>query len=305
MRLFDRMASEDVVLNQFGKVNAEVSETAFVAALSATKVVADEAAQYVFQGGKIMRDVARGDFGCTRPPMKLMWIEWTPPKKRYNGRKWAEIAQQRHAVVVGVSQTGLEYEMQPIFGPLRRSDGPIAAAPILMRVRFDSTSPTDFGTLLIEAVQEEIDLVISQHQAREFGLTRSGYAEGLAIEYYPALLALGWMNCRNVQLRDSGPGLKLLKKRRKNRHFTGQYYKVLHLEDQARRDLKANRDAEKRDTRMHLVRGHFKYYTAEKPLFGKLTGHYWWHQQVRGDARLGQITNEYVPHVREALDAQR
>ena len=46
-------------------------------------------------------------------------------------------------------------------------------------------------------------------------------------------------------------------------------------------------------TRIHLCRGHFKRYTTDKPLFGKLTGLYWWQPHARGDKSLGVIEKNY------------
>jgi hypothetical protein len=44
---------------------------------------------------------------------------------------------------------------------------------------------------------------------------------------------------------------------------------------------------------LHLVRGHFKTYTDDKPLFGKQTGTWWWGWQARGNADAGQRDHAY------------
>lgn len=41
--------------------------------------------------------------------------------------------------------------------------------------------------------------------------------------------------------------------------------------------------------RVHLVRGHFKYYDAEHALFGKHVGRWWWAGHARGDATYGIV----------------
>ena len=38
--------------------------------------------------------------------------------------------------------------------------------------------------------------------------------------------------------------------------------------------------------RVHLVRGHFKRYSKEKPLFGKYEGLYWWQAHARGEKKV-------------------
>lgn len=52
-----------------------------------------------------------------------------------------------------------------------------------------------------------------------------------------------------------------------------------------------------------LVRGHFKTYTEEAPLFGKLTGTFWVPSHARGDASLGLAEKDYNLLGRENSDA--
>ena len=47
--------------------------------------------------------------------------------------------------------------------------------------------------------------------------------------------------------------------------------------------------------RSHIVRGHFKTYTKDSPLFGKYTGKFWHHAHVRGNPDLGCVVKDYVP----------
>lgn len=43
----------------------------------------------------------------------------------------------------------------------------------------------------------------------------------------------------------------------------------------------------------HVCRGHFKTFTDDKPLFGRVVGTFWWPAQVRGSKRLGEVEKEY------------
>jgi hypothetical protein len=43
----------------------------------------------------------------------------------------------------------------------------------------------------------------------------------------------------------------------------------------------------------HIVRGHFKTYTAEKPLMGRHVGTWFWHDSVRGSIDEGIVDKEY------------
>jgi hypothetical protein len=44
---------------------------------------------------------------------------------------------------------------------------------------------------------------------------------------------------------------------------------------------------------LQKLRGHFKNYTEEAPLFGKHIGRYWWHRHARGSDENGVIAKDY------------
>lgn len=62
--------------------------------------------------------------------------------------------------------------------------------------------------------------------------------------------------------------------------------------------------AEARMLGLHIVRGHEKTYTDEAPLFGKITGTFFWPPHARGDIRHGVIVKDYkvVPSDNESTD---
>jgi len=45
--------------------------------------------------------------------------------------------------------------------------------------------------------------------------------------------------------------------------------------------------------REHMVRGHFRYYSPEKPLFGRTSGMIWIPAHERGESDIGQIKKDY------------
>lgn len=53
--------------------------------------------------------------------------------------------------------------------------------------------------------------------------------------------------------------------------------------------------------RVHLCRGHFKEFTAEKPLFGRYTGTYWWQPAMRGKNMDGFVDKDYDVEVSRAV----
>jgi hypothetical protein len=46
--------------------------------------------------------------------------------------------------------------------------------------------------------------------------------------------------------------------------------------------------------RAHTVRGHWKVFSTAAPLFGRLTGRFWWPPHARGDHDKGSVKKEYV-----------
>ena len=44
---------------------------------------------------------------------------------------------------------------------------------------------------------------------------------------------------------------------------------------------------------LHIFRGHFKTYSEDRPLFGKVAGTFWWEGSVRGSLAKGKVDKEY------------
>jgi hypothetical protein len=60
----------------------------------------------------------------------------------------------------------------------------------------------------------------------------------------------------------------------------------------APRDANGGKDGISLAKALHICRGHFKNFD-DKPLFGKLTGTYWWQPHVRGTAEAGIVEKDY------------
>lgn len=109
-----------------------------------------------------------------------------------------------------------------------------------------------------------------------------------------AVLAVALMNCRNVSLvetpayksRASNPSVR----KRESRVS----YHTIRLPDTRSGASTTERLASVGQAMPHhLVRGHFKTYTAAAPLMGKLIGTYWWNWQARGAKDNGQVISDY------------
>jgi hypothetical protein len=50
---------------------------------------------------------------------------------------------------------------------------------------------------------------------------------------------------------------------------------------------------------MHVIRGHYKTYTPERKLFGKVSGRFFFSAHVAGDPTLGVIQSDYLVKAQE------
>ncbi|NJO83527.1 MAG: hypothetical protein HC828_12390 [Blastochloris sp.] len=73
------------------------------------------------------------------------------------------------------------------------------------------------------------------------------------------------------------------------------YYvlKVKPARTQTLSDFRRIGEPEKAVRREHIVRGHFRYYTEERPLFGRVSGAVWVPEHERGDDQVGAIRKDY------------
>lgn len=106
------------------------------------------------------------------------------------------------------------------------------------------------------------------------------------------LLALSLINCKNVSTKESG-NVTLSRsgsdKRRKIPARKIKYHTIILPGGGSQSDGKGGHRA----TALHRVRGHFKTFTAERPLMGQHVGTYWWGWQVRGEIEHGVVVSDY------------
>ncbi|MGV9310348.1 hypothetical protein ACWENQ_40965 [Nonomuraea sp. NPDC004354] len=115
----------------------------------------------------------------------------------------------------------------------------------------------------------------------------------------PATLAMtfGLMHSKNVDVELQVPAEKQSRAHLRRRGVSLTRYSVLDIHPVTRaleRDGKASTDG--LGTALHICRGHFKTYRHEAPLFGKLSGQYWWNEHQRGKAEQGEVHSSYRVH---------
>lgn len=114
-----------------------------------------------------------------------------------------------------------------------------------------------------------------------------------------AMFAIHLMHCKNVNYTEYDPnkGIPWRNKHCGNKKAKPPFlkYKILqinplgHLE----RERERTKESAANVQRVHTVRGHFKTYTAENPLFGRYTGTFWWGDCVKGNPEFGLIEKDY------------
>ncbi len=126
--------------------------------------------------------------------------------------------------------------------------------------------------------------------------TAHALADSLNFLFKPALFAIGLMHCKNTQVREADQPAKWRKAYERRHHRLPLTYKVIHV-SQFKEAMDANGrlrgSVGNSPYRLHQVRGHYKTYTQEAPLFGKLTGRFFWSEQFRGKQGAGVIKHRY------------
>lgn len=115
----------------------------------------------------------------------------------------------------------------------------------------------------------------------------------LFVNVYPALLAISFLHCKNVEIIPRKPDDE--KNKRRNRNSSKIKYKVLEIEPMKkvlREEGKSKSLGLKQS--LHICRGHFKDFSKGKGLFGKYKDMFWWDSQVRGNIEKGIVLKDYV-----------
>jgi hypothetical protein len=108
-------------------------------------------------------------------------------------------------------------------------------------------------------------------------------------------LAISFMHCRNVSLRDGVPSSIENTLRRTKGKPPLLTYKTLvidHMKEVLRSEGGMTEGGSLKRA-IHICRGHFAHYTEQNPLFGRLTGTFWVPQHVRGSTKRGIVNKTY------------
>lgn len=119
--------------------------------------------------------------------------------------------------------------------------------------------------------------------------------EGLFVQavfsmHAPVMLALGFMNCKNVQVVEREPQPRSANSHAKRPPVRYRTITINPLQKSKRGESAGGPTSMKKG--LHVCRGHFASYT-EKGLFGKHFGQFWIPNHVRGSAEHGRVETTY------------
>lgn len=115
-----------------------------------------------------------------------------------------------------------------------------------------------------------------------------------------ALWTLQFLNTQKVEKIEVSPPEKLNKKHQK-RHKAPltKYYTLKVTAVNGRPERREHQGGHHKSPAQHIVRGRFRTYGDDAPLFGKWTGTWWWAEYERGKKAEGQVIKDYEVVVNE------
>lgn len=253
-------------------------------------VKCDEAAELYWSDteGKLN---PRHDFGPLRLPAPSVWVEYKNPKRGFGGdKKWGNMSRSNWAIHLMEERLPDDTFRVNAFAYMLHPEG------VVLNSEVGETITVNASGRLVDG-QGASMLVLSgnlpQH-VRERAIEERGI-ESLQEEGHRVrigLIAVGLMNCKNVSTEETDKGGPRRKKSR-GKKFPRMTYRTINIPGYRGARTSSPSSDEDPSVAIHRVRGHFKTFTAEKPLMGRHVGTYWWGWQVRGSAKNGAVVSDY------------
>jgi len=242
----------------------------------------------------------REDLGCVRLPWQRAWVEYyedTGNVKRV-GCHVAPMAEEEKEVLVD------RLNQKQIESLLGNEEVEHAVSMLIFNSLGKRT--WEYAGILYLFLDEDGRLV-SEEGKRIYPMYSDRYKRfaknpdparlqtTMVIQAMPVLLGFAFAHCPNVVISEDQKPEAVRKKRIKSGKNPGQTFKVLDIEplkEEIRRESSETGESEVERAR-HKVRGHFKHYTEDAPLFGHTTGNIWCPPHERGDEDEGHVDKEY------------
>lgn len=304
--LYDRLMATGIIIEPVNNKEALVSETRRLEQQLREAQVFDiqNVADYYHSFPREVKSWRDTDFPKVAPPFKSFFMEFRARQG------WKQGTVMGHAIGILSYAYDLEKGDTP---PIDSSDFPGARWVVESTLFIEDEhrwGRTRAWTRLFSAAQPNGNLVRGQGTDRSVrGTSLPAYLDNeslndtpgfkeqmtgdVRLAYYPSLLALSFLHCKNVIVETEEPQAKLSKSFQKKHGRPLIKFHVLNIEPM-KTVIKNEGQAEKLGLKraLHIVRGHFADYT-EKGLFGRNRGIYWFDQHARGTAEQGVVLKDY------------
>lgn len=243
-------------------------------------VAGDDVARYFaeFPAGTDLGDVV----SSVAPPFPRFFVEFDGAPNPFGLGAWGVLFEERHHDGDSWLVAGTLFEEWRRGKPI----GPVITwlLPLTADGRLQPGDEEGRGAIFVEPLDPDL---VPDEIFLQFG-------DSLTQLVGPALLTISFMHCRNVDVRPVDPPAKLSRKAERRRGRPLSRYYVLEIEPMRRvLELEGGAGTQGLRSALHICRGHFKTYTDTAPLFGKLTGTYWWESFVRGSPEEGLVEKDY------------
>lgn len=255
---------------------------------SAKRVRIDQLANDVWLGWTQAVKPPHLDSMRVRLPFDALWVEWVVDQPTAAALFGGTL--DVHSIGVLCQTTTLE-EMEGV-NPFASSEG---AELFVTLEAFFKRSP-GYGEVAMVATAEIAltadGVILAQKIVKQPGEQEDVARRLNNIFHSPVLMAIALMNCQNVATEPVPP----VKRPRKSKPERIPRLEFHTIKLPSRRGTSVSDSAtstDKHERAHHLVRGHFKTYTADAPLMGRVVGTYWWGWQARGRKKNGIVVSEY------------
>ena len=112
-----------------------------------------------------------------------------------------------------------------------------------------------------------------------------------AMEVLSCVLML--IDCKNINVDEIEPTRNDIKRAKLLKKEPKHSFHILKLIGKSSNSAGEHETNNKGIMPLHLCRGHFKEYSVDNPLFGKVYGRFWWQPFVRGNDKNGTVSKDY------------
>ncbi len=258
---------------------------------SAVPIVADNVAEYLWadkpdldsEPAYLTGQLEWSDYPNLMPPFDSYFVEWltvTPDMQKAS--KWHGVHITKVEDETSASLGNILLRCEQFLTDARCNDSAVLGPTIGYEI-----SVAGDGTFLYGRIAEQFIVGDDDDQTEDFQLSFLNMMQ-------PAFLTTSFMHCRNISVDNVAPPPKLAKASRKRHGVPLVSYRTINIEPMRkvlRTEGRSNESGIKHA--LHICRGHFRTYTPDKPLFGKVTGTIFVPMHARGSAREGIVVQNY------------